>query len=196
MSYASKKDSSKVIGSFTSSEQFWTSFLKVVPTFSKGYLGMYLIEAKRLYKKGLLNLDAPEIKVFAQLETTTAIDRRKTLDAFLPLAKTPEEAEQLINLLAEDMPEARINAMMKAATLPCCYLIFQQLRLVEGDRNLSRKVCIALNRKDDVRSHQLAALVADYFGLQDVPKRVMLKLKPYQLHRVENSYENFINFVT
>ncbi len=144
----------------------------------------------------MLSLDAPELQTFAQLETTTAIDRRKTLEAFLPLAKTHEEAEKLINLLAEDTPEARINAMMKAATLPCCYLIFQQLRLVEGDRNLSRKACIALNQKDDVRSHQLAALVADYFGLQDVPKRVMLKLKPYQLHRVENSYENFINYVT
>ena len=139
MSYASKKDSSKVIGAFSSSEQFWTSFLKVVPTFSKGYLGMYLIEAKRLFKKGMLSLDAPELQTFAQLETTTAIDRRKTLEAFLPLAKTHEEAEKLINLLAEDTPEARINAMMKAATLPCCYLIFQQLRLVEGDRNLSRK---------------------------------------------------------
>ena len=188
MSYSSKKDSSKVIGAFSSSEQFWVSFMKVVPTFSKG---MYLIEATRLYKKGLLDLDAPELHTFAHLETTTAIDRRKTLEAFLPLAKTPEEAEQLMNLLAEETPEARINVMMKAATLPCCYLIFQQLRLVEGDRNLSRKACIALNQKNDVRSHQLAALIAEYFGLQNVPKRVILNLKPYQLHRIENSYENF-----
>ena len=191
MSFSSKKDSSKVIGVFSSSNQFWTSFIKVVPTFSKGYLGMYLIEAKRLYKLGLLNLDAPELYAFAQLDTTTTIDLRKTLEALLPLAQTPEEAERLVNLLAEEKTEARINALMKAATLPCCYLIFQQLRLVEGDRNMSRNVCIALNRKDDMRSHQLAALIAAYFGIQNVPLKVVLNLKPYQLHRIENSYDNF-----
>ena len=69
-----------------------------------------------------------------------AIDRRKMLEALLPLASTPEEAESLLAVLwhQEDGEKVRAAQLFRAATSATYFLLFKTLRHFEDDKNYLR----------------------------------------------------------
>ena len=79
-------------------EAFWAAFRTLCRADSRAFLGTLLKAATGRRKRTGLQFDGADFCTFCR-EEATDIDRRKMLEAFLPLAVEPAEAESLLEML-------------------------------------------------------------------------------------------------
>lgn len=174
-----------------SSDAFWALFHEVVAANPKAYLGTFLKAAVRLYKEERLQLSSnPHLEAFAA--AATPIDCVKTLEALLPIARTPDEVALLLSLFGGSNREQRMKHLLKAATKPAYHQLFELLRREEGDTPFLRQAAILLIRQNSEPAFRMASIVCQYFGLTDVPCTFSLQVQPYELSKLEHSYESFL----
>ncbi len=174
-------------------DAYWEVFLAIVPRAPKAYLGTFLKAGRQLYEAGRLSVSGDVLRRFVEAGATD-IDRKKTIDAFLPLLCTPGEAEGLLNAFDVE-PGQRISYLLSAGSRPCCFLLFRQLKVMD-DLSLIRRCCLALIRRGDRLSFNLASLLTHYFALEGIPGTFSLQLHPYEQGRLDASYEAFDKILT
>ncbi len=172
---------------------FWDVFTVVVPHHPKAYLGTFLKAAARLYGCGTIDFRHSGFRRFATTEAT-AVDRRKTLDALLPLLRTPEEVSGLLDLFGVEAA-ARVVYLFRAGTKPCYFRLFVQLKALD-DAALVGKYCRLLMQRGDRLSFNLAALLKHYFALEELGGTFSLRLRPYEHSRLDASYTSFEKLLT
>ena len=170
-------------------QTFWKCFLAIVPTNAKAYLGTFLKAAIALHKQGRLTLTSEALEAYAQTGITP-IDCRKVLEALLPLARGHEEIAFLLHCFTSDVQQ-RIALLLRINTLPAAYTLFREMKTQEEDLALLRSTCLALMKRGDARAFRLASLCVSYFGLEDIPGTFSLTLQPYELSRLDQSYDTF-----
>lgn len=168
---------------------FWECFTTIVPTNPKAYLGTFLKGAVALHRQGALTLTHETLSVYSQSGIST-IDCRKVLEALLPLAKKHEEITFLLRHFTADVQQ-RITLLLRITTLPAAYALFQEMKTMEEDASLLRSTCLALMKRGDAHAFRLASLCVSYFGLEELPGTFSLTLQPYELSRLDQSYETF-----
>lgn len=172
---------------------YWDVFAVVVPHDPKAYLGTFLKAGCRLYEGGRLTFGHRAFLRFAATDATV-VDRRKTLEAFLPLLRTPEEAIALLDMFGVE-PATRVPYLFRAGSRPCYFLLFQQLKALD-DVLLTRKYCLLLMQRGGRLSFNLASLLKYYFALENIPGTFSLRLEPYEQGRLDTSYEAFDKVLT
>lgn len=172
---------------------YWDVFAVVVPHDPKAYLGTFLKAGCRLYEGGRLKFGHRAFLRFAATDATV-VDRRKTLEAFLPLLRTPEEAIALLDMFGVE-PATRLPYLFRAGSRPCYFLLFQQLKALD-DVLFTRKYCLLLMQRGDRLSFNLASLLKHYFALENIPGTFSLRLEPYEQGRLDTSYEAFDKVLT
>lgn len=172
---------------------YWDVFAVVVPHDPKAYLGTFLKAGCRLYEGGRLTFGHRAFHRFAATDATV-VDRRKTLEAFLPLLRTPEEAIALLDMFSVE-PATRVPYLFRAGSRPCYFLLFQQLKALD-DVLFTRKYCLLLMQRGDRLSFNLASLLKHYFALENIPGTFSLRLEPYEQGRLDTSYEAFDKVLT
>jgi len=163
-----------------SDETFWTFFLAIVPADSKAYLGTFLKAAVSLYNSQ---------KSFAKI--ATAIDGHKTLDALLPVLRKPEEVERLLRVFSSYDAGTGAPYLHRAGTSQAYYVLFKLLKTADSQPSLLRRNAIALMKKGDKLSFNLASILCQYFDLRDIPGSFSLRLHPYELGRLDQGFEVF-----
>lgn len=171
------------------SEKFWLFFLTIVPTDNKAFLGTFLKPAVALYQKNILKFDDLRLENFCN--TCTTIDRRKILDAFLPIIKSDAEGKLLLQTFAKNDLNARLSSLLKVSTPVAAYLLFQETKYMQGDDETIEKVVQILIRRADRIGINLAAIMKHYFDLKNVKANFSLRLEAWQLARLDSSYDNF-----
>lgn len=171
--------------------QFWTFFSYLVPRHPKAYLGTFLKAACEGYRRGQIDFGVEAFRQFGHTQATP-IDSKKTLDALLPLLRTPQEVDAVMRDFSRETHAAQAGRLVRSGTAPCYYRLLMLLKHVEDDAGLLRSVCLGLIRKNDSRSFNMACIVCRYFGLTDLPVRFSLKLEDYEISRLDDSYEKFI----
>lgn len=174
---------------------FWQFFSTIVPSNSKAYLVTFLKAAAALYGRGELSLSDTRLADYAAQPSTTPVDRRKTLEHLLPCVRTAAEASMLLQQFAGGEAAARIPFLLKAGTPVCYYLLFHTLKTLDEDRELLRHCCLSLVRKGDRLSFNLACIIRHYFDVADLPATFSLQLRPYQLGRLDDSFESFMKIL-
>ena len=169
--------------------RFWENFLAIVPTNPKAYLGTFLKGAVALYQRGQLSLTSEALQTYSQT-SISAIDCRKVLEAFLPIARHHEEIAYLLKLFTSDIQQ-RLSLLLRITSLPAAYALFQEMKTQEEDLDLLRNTCLALMKRGDSRAFRLASICVSYFGLESIPGTFSLTLHPYELSRLDQSYETF-----
>lgn len=171
-------------------QRYWSYFCTIVPTNSKAYLGTFLKAAAKLYKQDSLPLDKDALTYFA--ESATPIDKRKMLDALLPLVKQADEVQLLVSLFCNGSLETAATCLLKAATPMAYYHFFNMLRAAEVSPEQLRHYIALLVRRSDRISFNMACIIHRYFGLKDVPGNFSLRLETYELSRLEQGENYFI----
>lgn len=171
------------------SEKFWSFFLTIVPADNKAFLGTFLKPAVRLYQSRVLDFD--DLRLAAFSEQCTSIDRRKILDAFLPVIKTDVEGVQLLQTFAKNDVNARLSSLLKVSTPVAAYLLFQETKYLQDDVTTLERVMQILFRRADRIAINLAAIIKQYFDIQKSGVNFSLRLEPWQLARLDDSYDNF-----
>ena len=67
---------------------------------------------------------------------------------------------------------------------------------MEGNRDQLVKCCNRLLERGDDRSFNLVSIVKHYFDLPEVKGVFSLRVQPYQLSRLDNSYQGFVQMMT
>ncbi len=173
------------------SPTFWNFFSVLVPAHPKAYLGTFLKAAAALHTKGSLCLDDARLETFAA-GPATPVDRRKMLETLLPLVQTVEDVDRLLSLFAEDDVKTRAAWLIKAGTSAGYYRLFHLLKTIDEDRPFLCHCCVLLVRKGDRLSCNMASILHGYFGLDELPATFSFQLRPYQLGRLDDSFESFM----
>lgn len=136
-------------------------------------------------------------KPFAKLAATfNDIERQKVALLLLPALASPEQVEQLFRLMAIGKGREQMVYLVRIDTLPCLFLLLRSLRYIEHDRRELLQVARQLMKRGTGSSFNLASIIKVAFGLEELNGTFSLNLQPYQIARLEQSYEAFCGSVS
>lgn len=172
--------------------EFWTFFLVLVTDNAKAYLGTLLKAVVARHRTAPFSFADDAFRRFAT-DFATDIDRRKSLDALLPLVATPRDGKRLLRLfrLHTAPPSVRAAQLLRIATPVGYFLLFNTLREIDDDRHLLRRYAVELMRKGDKPSFNLACILREYFDLDELPGTFSLRLPPHELSRLDSGFDTF-----
>ena len=176
------------------SEMFWQVFDRLFIYHSKAFLVTMLKAAALRKQQGDFTLNDEGFAPVAKhlLEQGTEIDRMKFITHMLQIfPDEPEELSFLMHQLKIDTPRTCADYFLRAENLASYYLLFMTLRKLEHDKEFLTRCCHFLVKKGTSLSFNLASIMKAYFDLEGVKGTFSLTLKPYQMGRMDSSYENF-----
>lgn len=179
---------------------FWQAFRTLFLHDRKAYLGTLLKAlVARLSPHGMqVGSEVPEsaglwaTEFVSVCDALTETDCRKVLMALLPLFATPSDVERLLCQCGLKESCQWISYLLQMQSKPCYFLLLKALRYVEHDRPLLIRTCHFLMKKGDGQSFSMASLLRLSFGLEEVSGTFSLSLEPYQLARIEQNYDAFL----
>lgn len=204
MSNAQFRNASRVLGErllpSVDNDVFWQVFRALLLSDRKAYLGTLLKAlVARLCPKGVhptsevLDEVGLWTGVFPSLcQELTDTDRKKILLALLPLFASPSDAERLLLQCGLKESSSWIPFLLQVQSKPCYFLLLKALRYVEHDKPLLIRTCHFLMKRGDGQSFNMASILRLSFGLEEVRGTFSLSLEPYQLARIEQNYDAFL----
>ncbi len=167
---------------------FWACFGEVVASNPKAYLMTFLKAAVK--GETIRSMRNNAFKNYLE-NNAGAIDKRKIRETMLPHIENADDFYYLLSLTTNDTPAERIECLIKIGTPTACYLLFCEARRIEDDTNALRSYCLQLMKKGNKISFNLASIMQQYFSIENLPGTFSLRLKPYELSRLNESFENF-----
>lgn len=176
--------------------EFWHFFLILNVDNTRAYLGTLLKATVARHKVQSLTFEGEDFGRFAT-ETATDIDRRKALEALLPLLSAPEAVEQMLQrfLLSQETPVTRALCLLRISSPATLFLLFRTLKEVDDDPNLIRRFAVELIRRGDKQAYNMACILRDYFDLEALPGTFSLQLAPYELSRLDTNFDYFFKIL-
>lgn len=194
LSHAARRSAAQLLGADllpgAPEAAYWALFSELVPQEPKAWLGTFLKAAVRRYRAGSLHLGDPHLRTFAATRASD-IDRRKVISALLPAISDEPDAALLLRLFAPEQPEALGKLLAQCPTPPASYHLFRLLQRQDAPATTVRRYCLLLMKRGDRLAFNTASLLAGYFGITGLPGTFSLKIPPYQLGRLDLSYEKF-----
>ena len=176
-----------------SAELYWQMTEALVCYDSKAYLITLMKTFLLRLSRGTASLsDVPFGRLAAGFNE---VERQKVALLLLPELEQPKQVEQLFQLLGLAKGREQLVYLIRVDTLPCLFLLLRSLRYVEHDRAEVLKVARQLMKRGSGSSFNLASIVKVAFGLDELSGTFSLRLQPYQIARLEQSYEAFCQSV-
>lgn len=119
------------------------------------------------------------------------IERQKVALLLLPELGHPNQVEQLFSVMGIAKGREQMVYLVRIDTLPCLFLLLRSLRYIEHDRQEVMRVVRQLMKRGTGKSFNLASIIKIAFGLDELTGTFSLRLQPYQIARIEQSYEAF-----
>lgn len=174
-------------------ELYWQMTEALVSYDSKAYLITLMKTFLLRLSRGTASLsDVPFGRLAAGFNE---VERQKVALLLLPELEHPKQVEQLFQLLGLAKGREQLVYLIRVDTLPCLFLLLRSLRYVEHDRAEVLKVARQLMKRGSGSSFNLASIVKVAFGLDELSGTFSLRLQPYQIARLEQSYEAFCQSV-
>lgn len=174
-------------------ELYWQMTEALVGYDSKAYLITLMKTFLLRLSRGTASLsDVPFGRLAAGFNE---VERQKVALLLLPELEQPKQVEQLFQLLGLAKGREQMVYLVRVDTLPCLFLLLRSLRYVEHDRAEVLKVARQLMKRGSGCSFNLASIVKVAFGLDELSGTFSLRLQPYQIARLEQSYEAFCQSV-
>ena len=134
---------------------------------------------------------------FARLAATfNDVERQKVALLLLPTLGHPEKVEQLFHVMGIPKGREQMVYLVRIDTIPCLFLLLRSLRYIEHDRGEVLQVARQLMKRGTGSSFNLASIIKVAFGLEELSGTFSLRLQPYQIARLEQSYEAFSSIVS
>ncbi|MCR5850693.1 MAG: hypothetical protein K6G92_08280 [Bacteroidaceae bacterium] len=176
------------------SDVYWKMTEALVRYDSKAYLITLMKTFLVRMEQGTASLSD---KPFAKLaERFNDVERQKVALLILPNLARPEHVEQLFNLMGISKGRDQMVYLVRIDTLPCLFLLLRSLRYIEHDRRELLQVARQLMKRGTGSSFNLASIIKVAFGLDELTGTFSLCLQPYQVARLEQSYEAFCGSVS
>lgn len=119
------------------------------------------------------------------------VERQKIGLLILPELKLPSQVEMLFQLLGIEKGRAQMLYLVRVDTPACLFLLLRSLHYIEHDRSEVLKVARMLMKRGTGGSFNLASIIKVAFGLDELTGTFSLRLQPFQIARLEQSFEAF-----
>lgn len=181
-----------------SEDCYWSAFYVLLRYNSKAFLVTMLKAAVLRLQSGCFSLSHPGFIVVSNYLNTNClyIDKQKLMINLVPVLKDVEEIDYLFKRLKVDDPRIKLDFLLRGINIPCYFLLFQTLKQLEHDKELLARCCYFLMKKGDTLSFNLASIMKLYFDLYSVKGTFSLRMNPYELGRIDFSYEAFSKLIT
>lgn len=172
---------------------YWKMTAALVRYDSRAYLITLMKTFLLRLGRGTAGLsDEPFVRLAA---TFNDIERQKVALLLLPALDSPMQVEELFLALGIAKGREQMVYLVRIDTLPCLYLLLCSLRYIEHDRAEVLKVARQLMKRGTGASFNLASIIKVAFGLDELTGTFSLRLQPYQIARLEQSYDAFCSSV-
>lgn len=169
----------------------WAMTTALVSYDAKAFLGTMLKAVNKGFIDCKFHLHSNGAKTFLNSILSRPVDVQKTLLGLLPVMEKPEDILWLFRKLEVEEGEPRIPYLIRTHTMAAGYVLFRTTKYVEHDRVLLVRVVRFLMKQGDGFPFNLASLFKTYYGLDEVKGTFSLRIEPYQLARLDTSYEAF-----
>lgn len=174
-------------------EVFWKMTETLVHYYSKAYLITLTKTLVLRMGNGTASLsDDTFVRLCAGFNE---LERQKVTLFLLPKLEKVQQVEQLFSQMHIARGHDQLVYLVRIDTLPCLFLLLRSLRYVEHDREEVLKVARQLIKRGTGASFNLASIIKVAFGLDELTGTFSLRLQPYQIARLEQSYEAFCGSV-
>lgn len=174
---------------------FWEALLGLIrfrrQAFMSGIMGV-----EKLAANGTLDFHCEEAQALSEHVRTVcpeAVD--KLVSMALPKMQTEEQAEALFQCFRIDNPRTRIAHLLKSDSPLAYYILFKSLRHIPDQKDIVRKSCIYIMKRNDDMAFNMVSILRTYFGIDDLKSRLSLHIEPYELNLIDRSYETFKDFL-
>lgn len=172
---------------------YWKMTEALVRYDSRAYLITLMKTFLVRLKQGTASLsDEPFARLAASFNN---VERQKVALLILPELDQPKLVEMLFRLMGIGMGREQMVYLVRVNTLPCLFLLLRSLRYIEHDRGEVLQVAYQLMKRGTGSSFNLASIIKVAFGLDELTGTFSLRLQPYQIARLEQSYEAFCQSV-
>ncbi len=178
---------------------YWQCFADIARTDTKAYLKTFLKAAVANYRKGTVSFDAPDFLSFANScrQSETSIDRQKTLQMLLPQLSTYEEAELVLEAFCGDDANLKLRYLTSSAESAACYFaLFRLMKQSDLPAGRTEECLKCIVKRGTPTAYNFVSVMKEYFGLGGEHGGFSLRVRPYELSRIENHYSNFIEIIT
>lgn len=174
-------------------EIFWKVTEALVSYDSRAYLITLMKTFLGRMERGTASIsDKPFVRLAASFND---IERQKVTLLLLPAFGQPEQVEQLFQIMGIAKGREQMVYLVRIDTLPCLFLLLRSLRYIEHDRKEVLQIARLLMKRGTGSSFNLASIIKVAFGLDELSGTFSLRLQPYQIARLEHSYEAFCQSV-
>ena len=174
-------------------EVYWRMTEALVHYYSKAYLITLMKTFVLRMNSGTASLSDD---TFARLcAGFNELERQKVTLFLLPKLDKVQQVEQLFSLMHIAKGHDQMVYLVRVDTLPCLFLLLRSLRYIEHNREEVLKVARQLIKRGSGASFNLASIIKVAFGLDELSGTFSLRLQPYQIARLEQSYEAFCGSV-
>ena len=168
---------------------FWKMTEALVDYDSRAFLITLMKTLLVRQEQGTASLsDAPFARLAASFNET---ERQKVTLLLLPSIEDPVLVERLFHVMGINNGHDQMVYLVRFDTLPCLFLLLRSLRYVEHDRREVLGVARLLMKRGTGRSFSLASIVKAGFGLDELKGTFSLRLQPFEVARLEQSYDAF-----
>ncbi len=177
-------------------ESFWELFVVLVRFDAKAFLVTMLKSFVEGMKRGKLSLADKGFKNAALLLKQKQIDAQKTLLTLLPIIDDVQQIRMLFGVMGYEEMSSWVTFLLRSFHPSTAFVLLQALHYVEQDRSLLLRVGQHLMSRGDSLSFNVASLIKSIYGLDELQGTFSLRLEPFQLSRIETSYEAFCEAVS
>ena len=173
-------------------DDYWNCFRMLFADNPKAWLVTMLKAGLKKYAASSFLFQGPVLEGMCHMisQEGRRIDERKLLQHILPVLKTPDEVELLLKYLQlDDEPAARY--LIECHTSPCYFALFQRMRRMDNQPELLSLLCAELLRRGGDKAFNFVSMIKNYFDLPAVKGIFSLRINPYELSRLDSSYELF-----
>lgn len=174
-----------------SDDVFWNLFECLVRYSTKAFLVTCLKAMVERLRANTISIDDDRFSMLCKYLSQNEIDTQKTISNLLPEMQSVQDVRSLFKVFDMSDPSQWFPFLLKCKTIYCYFVLFSSLRYIENERHQLVKIAYYLMKCGDPMSFNLASLIKAYFGLDEIKGTFSLNLKPYELARIESSFDAF-----
>lgn len=171
---------------------YWDCFRVLYYSNPKAWLVTMLKAGIKKYADGSLHFCGLVFEEICHTIVTESkiIDERKLLQNIFPVLRTPEEVEAVVDYFQLD-DELAARYLTEHSTSPCYFALFQRMRRMDNRPDLLSLICAELLRRGGDKAFNFVSMIKNYFDLPAVKGVFSLQINPYELSRLDSSYDLF-----
>lgn len=169
-------------------QRFWEAYKHFVAYRPQAFLPG-IVAIKHLADNGTLDFDNCHVEQIAK--RLTAVQKGKVVSMAIPYLKTDTQITGMFKALEYNAPESQAIILANHTSTLAYYVLFKTLRNAPDNHQLCINICRHIMKKQDDLSFNMASLLREFFGLNEIKSQLSLNIEHYELSFIDTSFERF-----